>query len=336
MKKYKFNIIILVLISFLVIYLSLKDNFNSTIDYMLNANLFWILVAFFIMVFAILCQSLSLWFLIRKVKKDYKYINALGLTTIGLFFNAVTPFSSGGQPFQIYLLNKQGIKVSDSTNILLQNFITFQIALILIGTYAIVINHIFGIYPNSSLLKHIVTLGYAINVIVLIAILFISYAKKFNTNLFNKLLDFVFKFKFIKNKEEKRKKINEALDNFYNGSVNLKNNIGNFYKSFFCNLISLILIYSIPFFLFYSMGDKTSLSFRNSIVSSGYTYLIGSFVPIPGAAGGLEYGFNEFFRVFRDAGFLSAVLLMWRFITYYFGMLVGGISLSLHKGVDKK
>ena len=84
------------------------------------------------------------------------------------------------------------------------------------------------------------------------------------------------------------------------------------------------------------MGDKTSLSFKNSIVSSGYTYLIGSFVPIPGAAGGLEYGFNEFFRVFRNGGFLSAVLLMWRFITYYFGMIVGGISLSLNKGVDKK
>lgn len=336
MKNYKVNIIILVLISFLVIYLSLKDNFNSTINYMTHANVLWILISFLVMIFAIIFQSLSLWILIKKVDKNYKYLNALGLTTIGLFFNAVTPFSSGGQPFQIYLLNKQKIKVSDATNVLLQNFITFQIALILIGTFSIVINYVYKIYPSSSILKHIVFLGYLINVIVLLAILFISYAKKFNTNLFNKILNFIFKFKFIKNKEEKRAKFNEALDNFYNGSLNLKNNISNFYKSFFCNLMSLILIYSIPFFLFYSMGDKSSLSFRNSIVSSGYTYLIGSFVPIPGAAGGLEYGFNEFFRVFREGGFLSAVLLMWRFITYYFGMIVGGISLSLHKGVDKK
>ena len=167
MKKYRLNIIILVLISFLVIYLSLKDNFNSTINYMLNTNIFWIFIAFFIMILSILCQALSLWFLIKKVDKNYKYINALSLTTIGLFFNAVTPFSSGGQPFQIYLLNKQNIKVSDATNVLLQNFITFQCALILIGTFSISMNYIFKIYPNSSLLKHIVFLGYLINIIVL-------------------------------------------------------------------------------------------------------------------------------------------------------------------------
>ena len=336
MKKYKINIFILVMISFLVIYLSLKDNFNTTISYMLNTNLLWIIIAFLVMFLSINFQSVSLNILIKKVDKNYKYLDALMLTLSGLFFNAITPFSSGGQPFQIYLLSKKNIKVSDSGNILLQNFITYQIALILIGTFSIIMNYVYGIYPSSSVLKKVVFLGYLINLIVLIFIVVFSFAKKLNTSLFNKIFDFIFKLKFIKNKDEKRKKLNETLDNFYNGSVNLKNNKSNFLKSFLCNFMSLILLYSIPLFLFYSMNDFKALTLRNSIVSSGYTYLIGSFVPIPGAAGGLEYGFTEFFKVFRTGSFLSAILLIWRFVTYYFGMILGGITLLLYKRGENK
>ena len=287
------------------------------------------------MFLAYVFQSISLYLLIKKVDKNYKYRDAFILTIAGLFFNAITPCSSGGQPFQIYMLSKQNVKVGDAGNILLQNFITYQSALIIVGTFAIVMNYMFGIFPSSSLLKQIVFLGYLINVTVLIFIVVFSYAKKLNTTLFNKVFDFLFKFKLLKNKTKRRKKLNEMLDNFYEGSVSLKKNKDVFCKSFIFNFLALLCIYSIPLLIFYSLGDFKSLSLRNSIVSSGYTYLIGSFVPIPGSAGGLEFGFNEFFSVFRNGGFLSACLLIWRFITYYFGMIIGGISLLYSRGEEK-
>ena len=63
--------------------------------------------------------------------------------------------------------------------------------------------------------------------------------------------------------------------------------------------------------------------------------LIGSFVPIPGATGGLEYGFMSFYGSFIKGSKLNAIMLVWRFITYYFGLILGSIVLNIKKECKK-
>ena len=87
----------------------------------------------------------------------------------------------------------------------------------------------------------------------------------------------------------------------------------------------------IPLFVLYSMGDFTHLSVVETLTSSAYVYVIGAFVPIPGASGGIEYGFTQFFGNFINLSKLSAVLLIWRFITYYVGIIMGAILFNLRK-----
>ena len=57
--------------------------------------------------------------------------------------------------------------------------------------------------------------------------------------------------------------------------------------------------------------------------------LIGSFVPIPGGTGGLEYGFTQFFGNFISSSKLMAIMLTWRFVTYYLGLFVGAIAVNI-------
>jgi uncharacterized protein (TIRG00374 family) len=166
-------------------------------------------------------------------------------------------------------------------------------------------------------------------------IIFFSRAKKINTKLFSKIFNFIFHFKFIKNKEEKRAKAEKLLDDFYNSTAIMKNNLKNTILSFIFNLISLCFLYLIPVFVFYSFGHF-KLDFIESFISSSFTFLIGSFVPIPGATGGLEYGFIDFFKVFiSNSAMLSAGMLLWRLITYYFSMVLGGIILMTYRRKDK-
>ena len=330
-KKYKLNIVLIVLVSFIVVFFSLKDNFSESIDNLLHLNYFWILIACLLMILNIVFQALSQYRFLKEVKPDYKFSSCLKLMTMALFFNGITPFSSGGQPFEVYLLNKEGIKMADSANALLQNFITYQFALIFVGTLAIIFNKIFNIFPDGNLLKNVVLVGYIINVIVMSLIIFFSRAKKINTKVFSKIFDFIFHFKFIKNKEEKRKKAEKALDDFYNSTAMMKNNFNNTLYSFLYNLLSLFCLYMIPLFVFYSLKEYDTINVIHSLVLSGYTFLIGSFVPIPGATGGLEYGFMDFFGIFSKGAVLSSAMLVWRLITYYFGMLIGGITLITYR-----
>ena len=73
------------------------------------------------------------------------------------------------------------------------------------------------------------------------------------------------------------------------------------------------------------MGKTNGLNPGVAIITSAYIMIIGSFVPIPGATGGLEYGFVQFYGNFFTGSILSATMLVWRFITYYCGIIAGAI-----------
>ena len=200
MKKYKMNIIILVSISIFIMYLIMKDNFDEISQKILHANLLYILLGLLLVVVHILFQSLSMHLYLKEIDSNYRFKNTFILMFSALFFNAITPFSSGGQPFQVYILNKQGIKVTESTNAILQNFLAYQISLILLGTTAIIINNNINIIPSSNVLKNIVLAGFIINVAVLLFIIFLGKAKNINTKLFNKIFNFIFNLKVFRNK----------------------------------------------------------------------------------------------------------------------------------------
>ena len=90
------------------------------------------------------------------------------------------------------------------------------------------------------------------------------------------------------------------------------------------------------FFIFKSFDVSLDLTIYEVVVSSAFILIIGNFVPIPGGSGGIEYGFIQFFGNFIQGSVLSASLLVWRFITYYLGMILGAISINLFKGDVKK
>ena len=83
--------------------------------------------------------------------------------------------------------------------------------------------------------------------------------------------------------------------------------------------------------LLYATGDFESFIVFEAIVTSAYVMLIGSFVPIPGGSGGLEYSFIAFYSSFIGGSKLTAIMLLWRLVTYYFGMIVGAVSLNMKK-----
>ena len=106
------NACLLIIVTLLVLYFALKDNFFTIIHELATLNPIWIVIAILVFILSILVRSLSMYFMVKKYKEDYtvKRSNILLLTT--QFFNAVTPFATGGQPFQVYTLKKDGFSIT--------------------------------------------------------------------------------------------------------------------------------------------------------------------------------------------------------------------------------
>lgn len=329
------NITIFIVITAIVLYFTLKDNFYEVIDGILSANIWFVLLSLVFVCGYWFFKSLIFYNFTRKFKKDYKFRKAFKLQLVTNFFNAITPFSSGGQPFQIYTLKKQGVELIDSTNIIIENFIVYQIALVSLGLISIGANSIFHIFKDAQILKQLVTIGFIINTLVIVGLFIIAFGKKINRWIVNHLISLLAKLKLVKNKEEAVKKWNDYINNFHNGAKILVSDKKCFIKMIIYAMLALVCLYITPVILLYSTGDYTSFNALLSIVACSYVMLIGSFVPIPGGTGGLEYGFIQFFGNFLIGSNLHVIMILWRFATYYFGMIVGAVAVNIKEGAKK-
>lgn len=335
MKNKVLNCILLILVTILVLYFSLKDNFYDTLNILKTLNKWWLLVAFLLIISYWFFKSIALYKIIKNFKKDYSFKKAFKFILEINFFNAITPFSSGGQPFELYCLKKEKIKMADATTIVIEQFVVYQIALVFLGVIAILSNFIFHIFTNNVLLKNLVTIGFITNTLVTVVLFLLAFTKKTNKFIVNKIIHFLYKIKIVKNEEKKCEKLNNYINDLYDGTKLLLKDKLNFMFMIIVNFFGLICLYLVPLALLYSTGDYTSFNGFVSIISSAYVMLMGSFVPIPGGTGGLEYGFVQFYGNFIKGSILTAIMITWRFITYYIPMVIGAIAFNIRKGDDK-
>ena len=324
------NIIILALVTCLVLYFSLKDNFNTIINEIINVNIFWLVISFLLAISFWFFKAIATTRIANIFKKDYSIKQGMRLVLETNFFHAITPFAVGGQPYEIYSLKKSKLKITEATNVSIVNFIVYQIALVLLGIIAIVYNHHFVLLKENDLLKNLVVIGFLVNFIVIVALFLLTCTKKINKILMKFIIKVLNKIHLVKNKDEKIKQFNEYLNEFHQGAKILLHDKKLFIKLIFVHFIGLISSYLIPLTLAYAMGISSYTGIE-AIVLSSYVMLIGAFVPIPGGTGGLEYGFMTFYGSFIKGSKLNAIMLLWRFITYYFAMILGAILLGIRK-----
>ena len=87
-------------------------------------------------------------------------------------------------------------------------------------------------------------------------------------------------------------------------------------------LLQLFFYYMIPYFIMLALGIH-HINFVMVVSQHLLIFMINSLFPIPGRAGGAEYSF-----VHSNTKLVLAMIL-WRLITYYFGMVAGMIALMI-------
>ena len=136
------------------------------------------------------------------------------------------------------------------------------------------------------------------------------------------------KIKFLKKPIEKAlPSLIEYCDNAQIGFKHIASDIPTFLKAFLVKLITMIVYYSIPFFLMLSVGMRFSSFYEFILVFFGGPFAITSvvFMPTPGGTLGIEYAFAIVIAAIFAGNFsrsdASGVTLLWRLLTFYMLML---------------
>lgn len=324
------NALIILVVLGLVLFFALKDNYREIISLIKSISIIWIVISMLLLFLYRFLIGSSMYLLVRNGKEKISLLRTFQISFIILFFHGVTPFSTGGQPMEVYYLHNEKVPIEKATNIVLQNFMLYQTALILVGIFTIGYNYMFNIFPFNNFMRNLVMLGFFINFAVWLFTFIVAFGKKSGVKLINICTNIIYKLKIIKDKEKWLNRVMDYANKFYDSAISLKNNKKVIFKALLINVLALLVLYSIPFVLIYGFKG-IDLGLFDVIVATSYVMIIGSFVPIPGGTGGIEYSFVYFFGYLLSGSVVPALMLIWRFITYYMGMIIGAIFLVFYR-----
>lgn len=332
-KKYFFNIAIILIIGGTSIYLSIGKQFDQVIEAFKHAQIPWIIIMGLVMFSYYLFDSLSLWYFGKAYKNDYTYKQSFVNAISGTFFNGITPFASGGQFAQVYIFNKQGIAPTLSSSILLMCFICYQSVLVLYTGIVVIFKYTYFVNEQPGVFS-LAILGFLINFAVIIGLFGGAKSKRLQNFLTHTILKLLSRIHIVKDYESTCGKIELYLSDFRNQLTFLQKNKPVLIKSCLCNFVKLTIIYSMPFFAAKALNLNVPWSdFLDFLGLCSFIYLINAFLPIPGASGGSEGIFVLLFSFLGPVG-TSSSLFLWRFMSYYLGLIIGGLVFSLNKEIN--
>ena len=328
MKNKLINIIIIIVLTLVVLYFSLKDNYNEIITLLLNADIRWLFIGYLFVLSYTFFKAIITNDIINKFR-IYGFLKTFSLQIMTFFFNAVTPFSTGGQPFQIYVLKKNKVPISDGTNIIMQESIIHQIAVIVVGFITLTLNQIFKVCEIEGFVLTFLVIGFLVNVLVLLLLFAVYYSKKINKSLIKWFISLLTVLRLVKNKQQLLSKLNKTIEDFTNNSKILLKDKKRFIKLIGINCIALFCLYVVPLTVLFSFGDYSSFDGITAIILVSFISIISSYIPLPGGMGGQEYLFILLFDLYIDKPLLSSLMLLWRFITYYLPMIIGAVIFNI-------
>lgn len=330
MNKKKILSIAYFLLTFLIIiFIAFLDPNIKNIGKAFNhLNIFWISIAFFCMfVFWALDAFILIHATVSMHGTRVGFWKAMKIIIVGQYYNSITPFSSGGPPVQAYYLTKEGVPVGYSSSVFTIKFLLYQTTLV----FYCILSMIIKLGYISSKVPQILWFsmaGFIMHITSIILVILIILKKSFVSKASEKIIQLLYKWKFVKNLEKVQTETRSHIDDFHQSASFIKKNVKDVLIICFYTFLEFTVYFGITYFIYRAFGLNTK-SFIDIVTIQAFLYLAASFFPTPGGAGASEGGFYVFFKLVFPKELLFLSMLIWRVISYYLNIIAGGIIILI-------
>ena len=295
---------------------------SDVIKNLKKINLEWTTFLFLASIGIIIVDSLRTYYLSKVSGYKIKYFKALENSIFGSYISAITPFSAGGQPFQIWHLTRLGLTVGEASMIVGIKFITsfsITVAWGFIGllTYRKEI-------LNIPYIGKIFAFGTILTVSIYIFFLFMILDPKFaKVILTSPIIFYPMKFFLKKDKDQLRKQITQKVEEYKNSLLYFwKNSKGSLIYNSILSFAMIFLILSTPYLSIRAFYQNDLPFFEITGIQSALNLVV-YFIPSPGSSGGIESAFYLAYSKFASKDIIAAAVILWRIATYYISILLG-------------
>lgn len=303
----------------------IKQNESFTVEgfmeYISSASWQWIVLAFLSMLGFIVFEGLAILVICRAFGYKRKISQGMIYSATDIYFSAITPSATGGQPASAYCMMRDKIPGAVTTIVLLINLTLYTTSIIVIGAVCFVINP--GMFVNfSTLSKIMIVTGFGMQFVLFATFLLLVYKEKIVMKIATVGMKILSKLHIIHNIEKKLKHLEEVEKQYKECAMAIKNNKKPLAVALLFNLLQRLSQIMVSVCIY--MGFEGNISkIIDVFTAQGFVVLGSNSVPIPGAVGAADYLFIDGFgSIVKDP---VSIELLSRGVSFYCCVIICGI-----------
>ena len=250
---------------------------------------------------------------------------------IGKYYDNVTPFGAGGQPFQIHYLKKRGMTTGTSASVPIAGLTTQQLAFILIAIVVFISNRSIPAINSKADMRILAYIGLFMYMLLPICVILSAIIPKQFSKFIGGCTKLLGKMHIIKDSKKAAESVYAVLDEYITSLRSLTKRPSLFIRMMICSFVYQFTIMSIPFCMLRAFGGEGDWWTIFSLTV--YIYAAITVVPTPGNALAAEVSFHRIFEPL-EGGFLVWAMIIWRVLVYYSWLIIG-FTLVMKNAVSK-
>jgi uncharacterized protein (TIRG00374 family) len=322
-------IAVLVLTAATVFFLFRKHELGAVAGAVQKASPAYLIAGLLLMLLYSSSEGIRIWALLASLGYRQRLSTCLKYAFLGFYFSSITPSATGGQPAQVYYMNKDGVELGDSSLCITAITVSYQIGTLLICFLAFLMRRNF-VLANLGAIKYLTLFGFAGNCILLFVILESASHIGFLKKLFRAIIRGLTKVNIIKDPQRAISAVDAQLEKYGDGGNRL------FKKPATLLWILVLTIIQILSRLFvtvvvYESFHLHGYGFVDILALEALLALGVGFTPMPGSVGVAEAGFVMVNQAIFGAEHLVPAVLLTRGISFYAALVISGIvTFSAH------
>jgi glycosyltransferase 2 family protein len=317
-----------VLFSLTVIAIVFATTFNEeTIGYILNFNVFFLLLAIAFRLIALAIWGLRIQVMSGSLGYRVPLPHCVNMVLAGLLAGTITPGQAGGEPVRVHELYRSGVKLGDAAAVVIMERVLDGIILTVMGIILMTLMTRFFWSSFSPGLYLLVIIAWILMIsflaIPVLAIRYPAMTKKVLMKLVNWLVP---KLSWWSSSPQTLVELaDKEIDNLF---MSMARFAGTARVGLLGGAITTGLFWVTEFLVasFILMG----LGLGPAVVESFFFQIliaIINMIPLtPGSSGITELSTSSLYALIIPTGMIGIFVLLWRFITFYLNILLGAVA----------
>lgn len=327
-------VVLILVVTFIFLFNSLSD-FNDPGSYkeFLRTTRWWMLpLGLVFLVLSVLCEARNLGMILKLIGHRKTVKECTVYASSDLYFSAITPSATGGQPAAAYYMTKDGVPLSQSSAILVLNVSIYTLGLLVIGLLALFIRPDF--YTGFDAKERLCFwLGLGFHGLLILACLLFMFSKRTVLLVGTLVIRLLSALHIFKDRDAKLAAYRASIANYRACVQIIRENPAIIFRLLFYSVMQRVLLMPITYLTFLACGVE--IGFVDTMVMQAYCTVGASAIPLPGAVGISETLFVDMFSAFPafagQTSLLMYVMILSRSVSGYLAIVFCGyITMSHH------